>query len=107
DPEGDALTCKIDGVTVDCAMPFPKTVTMVGMTTVTLTVTDPFGGTTTKTVTLTAVMPVGDVRISKVEWGQSVVLTDLKLVAQKPALLRVHVLADHPDFMGVTVEVTG
>lgn len=107
DPEGDVLTCKIDDTPVDCAMPFPVTVPMPGTKTVTLTVTDSYGGTTTKTLTLTAVMPVGDVRIAKVEWAQTVILTDLKLVAQKPALLRVHVVGDKPSFTGVTAEVTG
>lgn len=107
DPEGDALTCKLNDMPVDCANPGSWTVQQPGMVTVTLTVTDSFGNTTTRSVTLTAVMPVGDVRISKVEWGQSVILTDLKLVGQKPALLRVHVLADRAGLMGVTAEVTG
>ncbi len=108
DPDGDALTCKVNGVAVDCASgtaPFP--VMSAGAVTVTLTVTDAKGESVTRTVTLTGVMPVGDVRVSKVEWGQSVIATDLRLVGQKPALLRVHVLADRPNLSGITVEATG
>lgn len=108
DPEGDALTCKVNDTPVDCAAAsHPWVVQQPGMVTVTLTVTDAHGESVTRTLTLTAVMPVGDVRISKVEWGQSVILSDLRLVGQKPALLRVHVLADRPNLSGVTVEVTG
>ncbi|MBK7862760.1 MAG: hypothetical protein IPJ65_29950 [Archangiaceae bacterium] len=108
DPEGDALTCKLNDATVDCAAGrAPFTVQSAGTVMVTLTVTDAFGGTATKTLALTAVMAVGDVRISKVEWAQSVVLTDLKLVASKPALLRVHLVGDKATFSGVTVVATG
>jgi PKD repeat protein len=108
DPEGDLLTCKLNDMPVDCAMlSAPWTVSMVGSVTVTLTVTDAYGGTVSKTLTLTAVMPVGDVKISKVEWGQTVVATDLKLVAQKAALLRVYVLADKSTFTGIQVEARG
>jgi len=108
DPDGDALTCRINDTVVDCASgtaPFP--VMTAGATTVTLTVTDAKGESVTRTLTLTGVMPVGDVRISRVEYGQSVLATDLRLVAQKPALLRVHVLADRPNLSGITVQATG
>ena len=52
-------------------------------------------------------MPVGDVRISKVEWGQVVVSEAPRLVQGKPALVRVHVLADKAGLAGVVVDAEG
>src|SRR5260370_124301 len=55
DPDGDALTCDLNGTPVDCAGgTAPWVVSTPGMQTVTLTVKDPSGETATKTVTLTA-----------------------------------------------------
>ncbi|MBO1437133.1 M66 family metalloprotease [Meiothermus sp. CFH 77666] len=42
----------------------------------------------------------GEVTIQKTEWGQSVLKTDLRLVAGKPALLRVHLTADREGLPG-------
>jgi PKD repeat protein len=108
DPDGDMLTCAFNGMPVDCAMgAAPWVVSAPGMQTVTLTVTDPYGGSASKTVTLTAVMAVGDISISRIEWGQTIVASNLKLVAGKPALLRVYVKSDTAGLMlpsgGVTV----
>lgn len=43
---------------------------------------------------------LGEVAIQKTEWGQSVLKTDLRLVAGKPALLRVHLTADRDGLPG-------
>lgn len=42
----------------------------------------------------------GEVSILKAEWGQSVLKTDLRLVAAKPALLRVHLIGDRDGLPG-------
>ncbi len=43
---------------------------------------------------------LGEVTIQKTEWGQSVLKTNLRLVAGKPALLRVHLTADREGLPG-------
>ncbi len=116
DPDGDALTCDVDVgddgtvdfAAVDCTLgPPPVTVTKAGAVMVRLTVHDARGLTTSSVVTLTARAPVGDVRLEKVEWGQSVVLENLRLVQGKPALLRAHVLGDTAGLGPLTVEAEG
>jgi hypothetical protein len=95
DPDGDPLTCTLNTLPVDCtAGTAPWTVSAPGMETVTLTVTDPSGESATQTLTLTAKMPVGDLSISKVEYAQTIVSSTLRLVAGKPALLRVYAKSD-------------
>ncbi len=42
----------------------------------------------------------GEVTILKAEWGQSVLKADLRLVAAKPALLRVHLVGDREGLPG-------
>lgn len=42
----------------------------------------------------------GEVTILKAEWGQSVLKADLRLVAGKPALLRVHLIGDRDGLPG-------
>ncbi|GAB5602887.1 hypothetical protein FJNA_14120 [Thermus sp. FJN-A] len=52
------------------------------------------GGSVTKEVGFTlTVTPTQNLSIAKVEWGQTVLKEDLRLVAGKPALLRVHLVA--------------
>lgn len=43
----------------------------------------------------------GEVTILKAEWGQSVLKADLRLVAGKPALLRVHIIGDRDGLPGI------
>ncbi len=85
------------------------TVAQAGMHTVTLEVTDGKGGRATRDVTFEVLdLPqVGDLRISKVEWGQTTVTASPRLVAEKDALLRVYVLSERAGVTGVTVTATG
>lgn len=117
DPEGDPLTCAIDvggeGVVdypmVDCAGgKQAHTVPAAGTVPVKLIVKDSKGAeVTSSAVTLTARASIGDVRIAKVEWGQSVVLQNLRLVGEKAALLRIHVLGDRAGIANVVVDAEG
>ncbi len=113
DPEQGALTCTLDvnadgtaeySFTACKAVRQAHTFAAAGTFTAVLTVKDEKGATAEKRLTVTAKAPVGDVRISKVEWGQSVFKTDLRLVEGKAALLRVHVLGDRANIAGVTVK---
>jgi PKD repeat protein len=116
DPENDPLTCAID-IGSDGTLDYPMVdcaqgkqahrVDMVGTVSVTLVVKDSKGGETKQTLMLTVKMPMGDVKISKVEWGQSVFSVNPRLVGEKPALLRVHVISDTPTLTGVAAEVEG
>ncbi len=113
DPEGDAVTCAVD-VGADGSIEFPSvdcaTASRVlelrtpGSIPVKLIVTDSGGLTSERTVTLTVSPPTADLRIEKVEFGQSVMKDDLELVEDKPALFRVTVLANEPSLSAV-VEV--
>ena len=118
DPDGDALTCSIDvgndGTVeypaLDCAsLSRTHTVTAAGTQEVLFVVRDARGLSAQSVLTLTATArtPVGDVRISKIEWGQSVVLETLRLVQGKSALLRIHVLGDKAGLQNVVVEAEG
>lgn len=115
DADGDSLSCAIDvgadgtdDYQLDCAKGSQAhTVGVPGTVTVKLTVKDGRGGQATATLSLTAKQAVGDVRISKVEWGQSVIAETPRLVAGKAALLRVYVLGDKAGIGGVTAEVEG
>lgn len=106
DPDSDALTCRLDvnndgtpeytigNCTSASTQPHSYSA---GSYTARLTVDDGRGGSATQTAAVTATNPGGggpDLRISRVEWGQSVFKENLKLVDGKQALLRVHVLAD-------------
>lgn len=55
------------------------------------------------TVTVTAASAPRKVSLQKAEWGQSVILSDLRLVDGKAALLRLHLLADAPDVTAAPV----
>jgi hypothetical protein len=116
DPESDALTCSIDvgtdGTveypTLDCAAASrPHTLITAQTAEVLFVVKDARGLAAQSVITLTARAPVGDVRISKVEWGQSVILENLRLVQGKSALLRVHVLGDKAGLQNVVVDAEG
>jgi len=117
DPDSDPLTCALteNGQAVVAASPCGAsetrmaTITAVGMHRVTLEVTDGKGGRATQDVTfeVTSMPQVGDLRISKIEWGQSTITTNPRLVAEKDALLRVYVLSQRPGITGVTVTATG
>jgi PKD repeat protein len=116
DPDGDALTCDldvgddgtIDLAALDCAVATRQlTVTTAGTIMVRLTVHDARGLSASSVLTLTSRAPVGDVRLEKVEWGQSVVLETLRLVQGKPALLRAHVLSDTAGLGPLTVDAEG
>ena len=103
DPEGDALSCAIDAQPVDCAAGSSSlTWRTPGATKVTLVVSDSGGLSASSELTLDVTPPTADVRIARVEFGQTVVKESLALVATKPALLRVVVLANEP---GLTAAV--
>lgn len=113
DPESDPVTCAVDvnadGTiehdTVDCAAgQFAVTLRTPGATVVRLIATDSGALATQAQVTIDVLPPTADLRIARVELGQSVVKEGLELVANKPALLRVIVLANEPALAGA-VEV--
>ena len=116
DPDGDALTCSIDigndgsveYPALDCAkLTQPHTLTTLGTAEVLFVVRDAKGLSAQSVLTLTAKAPVGDVKISKVEWGQVVFSDAPRLVQGKPSLLRIHVLGDKAGLTGVTVDAEG
>ena len=113
DADGDATSCTLDvggdGSIEVAAFPCAQTlkvisVTALGATAVVLKATDALGAVATKTLQLTGKQPTAEIRISKVEWGQSVVTESLRLVEGKGALLRVHVLGDKGDLGKVNVD---
>jgi hypothetical protein len=116
DPEGDALSCSID-VGNDGSVEYPaldcsklsQAHTLVAPSTVPVLfgVKDAKGLSAQSVIMLSARAPAGDVRISKVEWGQVIVSETPRLVEGKPALVRVHVLADKAGIAGVTVDAEG
>lgn len=103
DAEGDATRCAID-VGDDGVVEFPEVdcatgrqvvrVLPLGVHVMKLIATDELDAASEATVTLEVLEPRGDVRISHVDFGQSVVKESLTLVGGKPALLRVSVLAN-------------
>ncbi|MBI3180766.1 MAG: peptidase M66 [Myxococcales bacterium] len=113
DPDGEALSCAVDvGADGSREYTLPSCTsattqrhpfTAGGVVDVALVVTDARGLSASKAIAVTARTPVGDLRIEKVEWGQSVLSGDLKLVEGKPALLRVHVLGNKSGISGVSV----
>ena len=116
DPDGDPLTCSIDvgndGTVeypmLDCASAArPHTLSTAQVAEVLLVVRDARGLAAQSVITLTARAAVGDVKIAKVEWAQSVVLETLRLVQGKPALFRAHVLGDKAGLQNVAVEAEG
>lgn len=115
DPDGDTMTCRVlEGSTVLGSAACSPMQTLqkqfaLGSHTVTLEAKDSKGAITTQNVTVTGTSGtgVGDLRISKIEWGQSVIGTTPKLVPGKEALLRVHVLGDRAGIAGVVVKATG
>src|SRR5207302_1205535 len=113
DADGDATRCSIDvggdGTVEFASFPCAQgsqaiSITAVGPTNVVLTATDGAGGSASKTLQLTGAQPAAEIRISRVEWGQSVVSESPRLVEGKAALLRVHVLADRAGLGGITVD---
>ncbi len=116
DPDADPLTCSID-VGADGTVDFPSVdcargtqqlvVQREGDTPVRVAVRDDRGGAAEATISLTVLRPVGDLRISQVDWGQTVMLREPRLVEGKRALLRVSVLATAPNLPGVVVEAEG
>lgn len=108
DPDSSQVTCELSpGGVVPCAMTSrPFEVTQRGPTTVTLTVRDGRGGVATQTLTLTGVEPVGDVRVERVAFAQSVVGENLKLVEGKPALVVASVVSDTAG-LGCVVQLVG
>ena len=111
DPEGDAVTCAIDigadgtieNPSVGCAT-WALDIRTVGTVPVKVIATDSGGLTSDRTVTITVAPPTADLRIASVEFGQTVMKANLKLVQDKPALLRVTVLANEVG-MSTVVEV--
>lgn len=79
-----------------------------GLRDVTLTFTGAEGETASATLqVLTEAAPTVDVRFARVEFGQSVLSEDLRLVAGKPALLRAHLLANESGTEAPPVRVRG
>ncbi len=117
DPDGDALTCRIDigadGTHEYTLASCPASGTQAhgftagGRFDVVLSVVDAKGLVATQAIVVDARTPVGDVRVSRVEWGQSVIGANLKLVGNKPALVRIHVLGDRAGIGNVTVKAEG
>ncbi len=111
DPEGDAVTCALDvgadgtieHPVVNCAT-WTLALRTVGAIPVKVIATDSGGLSTERTVTVTVEPPTMDVRIDSVEFGQTIMKAGLKLVQDKPALLRVNVLANEAG-MSTVVEV--
>lgn len=112
DAEGDALTCEVDlgdDGTVDRTFTesacsdgvLSHTVPTPGSVAVLLRVRDARGGVSEQRLTLTARMVTGEVILAGVEWMQTVVKENLRLVANKPAVLRVYVTADRTGLNNV------
>lgn len=115
DSDGDPLTCEVDfgdDGTVDrtftqsacTAGVLAHTVATAGSVVVLLRVKDGRGGTAERRVTLTARMVTGEVVLAGVEWMQTIVKENLKLVANKPAVLRVYVTADRTGLSSVRLD---
>lgn len=101
DANGDALSCSldVDGAQVatvpDCTTQTSFTHTFAhGEHVAKLTVRDVHGAVSTAELTVRGVAPVGDVRVVRAEYGQTVLSPTLKLVPGKAAMIRVFVLAD-------------
>ena len=62
--------------------------------------------TVTLPVTVTPASAPASTWVRKVEWGQTILSENLKLVPGKPALLRVHLLADRPQVPAPAVVAT-
>ena len=111
DPEGDAVRCAVDvgadgtldEPAVSCAT-WTLALRTPGAIPVKVIATDSGGLTSERTVTLTVAPPTADLRIASVEFGQTVMKAGLTLVQDKPALLRVTVLANEAA-MATVVEV--
>ncbi len=111
DPEGDPVTCAVDvgadgtieHAAVDCVTA-TLALRTVGAIPVKVIATDSSGLASARTVTLTVAPPTADLRIESVEFGQTIMKAGLELVADKPALLRVIVLANEAG-MSTVVEV--
>ncbi|MFZ5471713.1 MAG: M66 family metalloprotease [Myxococcota bacterium] len=117
DPEGGPLTCEIDlfadgvaeHVLSPCTSASSQRVTFAdpGAVDVVLSAIDAVGQRVSQALIVTARAPVGDLSISKVEWGQSVISSTPRLVEGKPALLRIHALGDRANIAGVAVRAEG
>jgi hypothetical protein len=115
DTDGDALTCRLlEGMAElvpasPCGANETRVAALIGIGqhVVTLEVSDGKGGRATKDLTfqVSALPQVGDLRISKIEWAQTVVSQNPRLVSGKDALLRVYVLSERAGVTGVTVTV--
>ncbi len=111
DPEGDPVSCaldvgadgSIDHPAVDCAT-WSLALRTVGSIPVKVIATDSGGLTSDRTVTITVAPPTADVRIESVEFGQTIMKAGLELVEDKPAMLRVIVLANEAG-LATAVEV--
>ena len=117
DEDSDPLTCRLleNGQALvgpnSCSFneTWTATLTQIGTHLITLEVSDGKGGKATRqaSVVVTALPQVGDLRVSKVEWGQSVISATPRLIANKDALLRVFVVSERAGIAGVVVKVTG
>lgn len=114
DADGDAVRCdvEVDGAVrfadLDCASGGHALDGLgAGVHAVRLVATDGAGASDERSVTVEALTPAGDLSISRVDFGQSVVKQQLTLVDGKPALLRVSVVSDTAGLTArVVVEAT-
>jgi hypothetical protein len=114
---GATLQCTVDyggdGTARTVQAPCPAsgstqhTYTSLGTFVPALTVVDQHGGSARSEATVSIQPAVTDLSIARVEWGQTIITTEPRLVAQKEALLRVHVVSTDGGIGPIAVRALG